>query len=156
MRLRHILIVLMLLSSSFALARTLSGKVVSVKDGDTIHILMNRTTYKIRLDGIDCPEKNQAFGTQAKAFTSNMVFGKVVRVETQGQDRYGRWLGKVYTSDGRSLNLALLRAGLAWHYKQYNKDKKLAKLENEARAKGLGLWSQKRPTPPWEFRHKKK
>ncbi|HPS38687.1 MAG TPA: thermonuclease family protein, partial [Candidatus Cloacimonadota bacterium] len=130
--------------------------VIAVKDGDTIHVLVNRSTYKIRLDGIDCPEKDQAFGAKARQFTSAMVFGKTVRVALIGKDQYQRWLGKVYTLGGTSLNEALLSNGLAWHYKHYNSEKRLAKLESNARSKRIGIWSQKNPIPPWDFRKAKR
>lgn len=137
-------------------AKTIQGKVTAVKDGDTIVVLQNRTTYTIRLDGIDCPEKKQAFGQQAKNFVSTQVFGKQVRVEYKQKDRYQRYLGMVYYGKSRSLNQELLKAGLAWHYKQYNKDAALARLESIARSNKRGLWVDKNPFPPWDFRKAKR
>jgi len=108
---------------------------------------------KIRLNGIDCPEKGQDFGTKAKSFTSDACFGKPVTVKVFDTDRYGRLVGDIVLPDGRILNQELVRAGLAWHYKAYSKDETLARLENEARAAMRGLWSIPNPTPPWDFRH---
>ena len=136
-------------------ARTLTGKVTAIKDGDTIVVLKGKTTHTIRLDGIDCPEKKQAFGARARQFTAHEVFGKKVRVEYQSLDRYQRILGTVFYENGQNLNQELLKAGLAWHYKAYNKDIRLANLENTARSKRLGLWAEKQPVPPWKFRRKK-
>ena len=132
------------------------GKVVAVLDGDTIEILdSNNKTYRIRLSGIDCPEKAQAFGQKAKQFTSDLCFGKSVKVIVHSTDRYGREIGDIVLSDGTVVNEELVGAGFAWHYKQYSSDAGLAKLEVEARKKKLGLWADPNPIPPWEFRRKK-
>src|SRR4051812_23773570 len=81
-----------------------SGKVVGIADGDTITVLRDRTQVRIRLHGVDSPESGQAFGTKAKAFTSDLVFGKVVTVHPLETDRYGRTVAEVTLSDGRILN----------------------------------------------------
>lgn len=131
---------------------SLVGKVVGVKDGDTIEILYEGRSQTIRLVDIDCPEKKQAFGMIAKQFTSDFCFGKVVKVESAGsRDRYDRVLGTVYYND-KCLNQELVKNGLAWHYKKYSHKKIFDDLEREAREKGIGLWSDKNPTPPWDFR----
>ena len=135
---------------------TFYGKVVGVSDGDTITVLTTgNIQMKIRLDGIDCPEKKQDFGDRAKQTTSNLCFGKNVKIVSTKTDRYGRTLGYVYV-DGKCVNEELLKLGLAWHYKQYNKDKKLSDLEIKARKNKIGIWSMKNPTPPWEYRKSKK
>lgn len=144
----------------FAFAKTsypavIEGRVVGVHDGDTITVLQAKKTYKIRLASIDAPELSQAYGQVSKRFASDFAFGKLARVEVQGVDRYGRYLGEVFV-DGHSLNRALLAAGLAWHYKQYSHDASLAALESEARSRRLGLWKDPSPMPPWEFRRRKK
>jgi micrococcal nuclease len=130
-----------------------SGEVVAVKDGDTIVVLVGRKQHTIRLAEVDCPEKKQAFGSQAKKFTSDLVFAKTVTVETQTIDRYGREVAHVILQDGRDLNRELVRAGLAWWYKRYSKDESLGELEREARLNKRGLWSQPNPTQPEYFRH---
>lgn len=130
------------------------GRVVSVHDGDTLTVLEGKTQYKIRLDGIDAPELSQAYGRVAKDFASKFAFGKTVEVKVSGVDRYGRYLGEVFV-DGRSLNRELLKAGLAWHYKQYSKDATLAALENSARGGRLGLWKDAHPQAPWDYRKRK-
>ena len=128
------------------------ARVVGVTDGDTITVLAGTTQVKVRLNGIDCPEKGQPFGARAKRFTSELAFGKPVTVRPFGKDRYGRVLGDVVLPDGRVLNQELVAAGMAWHYTQYSKDETLARLERQARAAGLGVWSEARPVAPWEFR----
>jgi len=136
--------------------------VVAVADGDTVSVLRDgTTTVKIRLNGIDCPEKKQPFGTRAKQFTSDLAFGKTVKVKEKEKDRYGRTLGEVILPDGRSLNQELVRAGMAWWYRHYApKDKELEALEKEARAGKLGLWintdTAAPPVPPWAWRKEKK
>jgi endonuclease YncB( thermonuclease family) len=131
------------------------GKVVGVSDGDTITIIHRGKGEKIRLYGIDCPEKSQAFGKRAKQFTSNMVFGKTVEVRPVTIDRYGRTIAWIYVN-GTSLNEELLRAGLAWHYKRYSRERHLAELEIEARQNKAGLWSDPHTIPPWDFRRGKR
>lgn len=111
---------------------------------------------KIRLHGIDAPEKKQAFGNRAKQFTSDLVFGKVVEVQEHDIDRWGRIVGEVILPDGRSLNRELVRAGLAWWYRQYSKDESLGLLEEEARTAKRGLWKDLNPMAPWEFRKRKR
>jgi endonuclease YncB( thermonuclease family) len=154
-----LLTVLILLSLSpvwAAKVTTVKGKVVAVKDGDTIVILKNKTEYTIRLTGIDCPEKKQAFGMKAKQFASDQAFGKTVTAKIYSKDRYKRSLADIILPNGKILNYEMVRAGLAWHYKQYSKDAKLAELERQARKQKIGLWVDKDPVPPWQFRRHKK
>jgi endonuclease YncB( thermonuclease family) len=129
-----------------------SGNVVGVADGDTISVMHNGKAVKVRLQGIDCPEKRQAYGARAKQFTSQRVFGQVVTVIVSGTDRYGRTLGEVVLGDDTNLNRTLVEEGLAWWYRQYSNDDALRQLEEEARAAGRGLWADRDPVPPWEFR----
>ena len=137
-------------------AEEFSGKVVGVSDGDTITVLQNRTPIKVRLHGIDCPEIGQDFGSRAKAFTSELVFGQVVKVVPRDTDRYGRTVADIILADGRILNHELVRAGLAWWYRKYAPDiGTLAELEAAARDAKRGLWSQPNPVPPWEWRKTK-
>lgn len=138
--------------------RKLAGKVVRVSDGDTIAILdENKSTYKIRFEGIDAPESKQDFGQKAKKHLSDLVFGKQVVVITSKVDKYGRFVGKVML-DGKDINLEQLKSGFAWHYKKYADEQKeadrllYAKTETEARTAKLGLWADASPTPPWDWR----
>jgi micrococcal nuclease len=131
-----------------------SGKCVGVSDGDTISVMHEGKAEKIRLYGIDCPEKGQPFGKRAKQFTSDMVFGKSVEVKPTTTDGYGRTVAWVYKGD-ICLNKELLRVGLAWHYKKYSQDKEQAVLEEEAMEQKAGLWADKNPIPPWEWRKAK-
>lgn len=132
-----------------------SGKCVGISDGDTVKVMRQGKPEKIRLFGIDCPEVNQDFGRRAKQFTASMVFGKMVHVETVTRDRYGRTVAWV-SVQGASLNRELVRAGLAWWYRRYAASwKDLEQLEQQARNARIGLWSQRNPVPPWEFRREK-
>lgn len=135
-----------------AFAADFTGQVVRVIDGDTIEVLHNGQAERIRLNGIDCPEKGQAFGKNAKQFTSNLAFGKEVTVRPHTYDRHGRTVADVLVAN-RNLSRELLTAGLAWWYHQYSKDEELGKLEAEARTGKRGLWRDPNPTPPWEARH---
>ena len=132
------------------------GKVVGVIDGDSIRVMHEGKAEQIRLIGVDCPEKRQPFGTRAKEYTSELAFGQEVTVYGDSRDRYGRTLAEVLLPDGRSLNQALLRAGLAWWFRKYSKDLRLGELERQARNAKLGLWAEPHPVPPWEWRTRMK
>jgi endonuclease YncB( thermonuclease family) len=132
------------------------GKVIGIVDGDTIIVLNeNNEQIKIRLEGIDCPESNQDFGNRAKQEVSGLCFKKNVHVIQSGTDRYGRMLANIYLND-LCINKELLKRGMAWHFKKYNSDAELAKLEIEARKEKIGLWSHPNPEAPWDFRARKK
>src|SRR5207245_7663620 len=119
-------------------AADFSGRVVGITDGDTIKVMHNGRAEKIRLHGIDCPEKGQPFGTKAKEFTSAMVFGKTVTVRVTDTDRYGRTVADVILPDGRVLNRELVAAGLALWYQRYSHDKSLGQVEADGRADRRG------------------
>ena len=151
-----------LLAMAFALSWILAGpvhaasfvgKVVAVHDGDTISVMRSGRAERVRLDGIDSPERGQEYSKQAKLFLSEMIFGRIVAVEARDRDRYGRTVGRVVL-DGRDAGLELVKAGLAWHFTHYSADPLLARAEREARAARRGLWTQPNPLPPWEFRHR--
>ena len=135
-----------------------SGKVIGVADGDTITVLRDKEQIRIRLYGIDCPERRQAFSRKAKQFTSKMVFGKVVEVEPVDIDRYGRLVALV-TVFQRLVNEELIKAGFAWVYTRYcimPICERWKVLENEAREAKRGLWVEPNPIPPWEFRRQER
>lgn len=117
-----------------------------LRKNDYANIVIN-----VKFDTIDCPESSQDFGTRAKQATSDLCFNKEVKIEKTGEDRYGRTLGFVYVGD-ICVNKELLKQGMAWHYKYFNKDPELAKLETEARKAKVGIWSQPNPVAPWDFR----
>jgi endonuclease YncB( thermonuclease family) len=133
-------------------AEKFSGPVTDITDGDTIKVLSQGETFKIRLAGIDAPERRQPYSDRAKRFASQLAIGQVVTVHYSQRDRWGRILGEVVLPDGRSLNQEMVRAGLAWHYKKGSKDRELARLERRARAQHLGLWRDRKPEAPWEYR----
>ncbi len=143
-----------------AYAETIVGRVVAVSDGDTLIVLdASNTQHKIRLSGIDAPERRQSFGEVSKQNLARLVFGKTVVVDWANRDRYRRIVGKVIVSR-TDANLAQVKAGLAWHYRQYLKTQpaadrlSYAAAERRARTKRLGLWADAAPVPPWEFRRK--
>lgn len=128
-----------------------SGKCVHVYDGDTIGVLRDGREIRLRLEGIDCPEWDMDFGSQARRFTSELVLGKDVAVRFKEWDQYNRVVGRV-TVDGKDLSLELIAAGLAWHYRRYSDDPALEAAEHRARDARIGLWSAPNPIPPWEFK----
>jgi micrococcal nuclease len=132
-------------------------RVVGVKDGDTMVLLSpDHIQTTVRLAEIDCPEKSQAFGQAAKQFTSDLCFGKQVKLTGTTQDRYGRTVGQVELADGTNVNYAIVKGGYAWQYRAYSKSMQLAEVEQEARQNHLGLWQDANPTPPWNFRKEAK
>ena len=138
------------------IADEIRGKVVSIADGDTITVLdADKHQHKIRLEGIDAPEKKQAFGTKSRQKLGDLVAGKDVTVQWTKKDRYSRIVGHVYLGD-RDIDLEMVKAGMAWHYRQYSKSTELAAAEAEARKNRVGLWVDTNPVPPWEFRKTKK
>lgn len=142
--------------------KELTGKVVSIADGDTITILTaEKKQVKIRFNGIDAPERGQPFGTKSKEFLSHLVGEKSVRIVTHGKDRYGRTIGEVFVRLEKSaasdpdgnVNVMLVANGFAWHYVQYAPDsKELAAAEQQARELKLGLWADPGAVAPWEWR----
>ena len=150
------ILLLLVLTSASIDVDMLTGEVVGVTDGDTITVLVDEASYKVRLDGIDCPEKKQPFGTVARKFTSEKCFGETVVVLVRGRDRYGRILGEVILPDGGSLNEELLKAGYAWWFYKYSRRKTLRDLERSARAARRGLWSDAQPQPPWDYRKERR
>lgn len=154
MKIKISLLLFCLLWSTLMHAQTLEGKLIGIDDGDTFTLMDDaHRQYKIRLNGIDCPEKGQDFGKVAKNFTYNFCAGKRVKVQVIGTDKYDRYLGDV-TVNGNSLNQALVRNGLAWHYKKYSSDAVLAQLELNARSEKLNIWSYAQPMAPWDWRHR--
>jgi endonuclease YncB( thermonuclease family) len=159
---KSLLVLFLFLLTSHASANELVGRVVGVADGDTITVLdASNTKHKIRLSGIDAPEKRQAFGTVSKQYLVNMVFNKSVVINWQKNDRYGRIIGKVLVDDV-DVNLEQIKAGMAWFYRQYQKQQPIqdqadyAAAEQEAKANKLGLWVDEAPIAPWDFRRAKR
>lgn len=129
------------------------GYVIGIIDGDTYDLLLDdKTTIRIRMDGIDAPEKGMPFYKVAKKYLSELCFNKNVTYVQTALDAHGRTVAKTYLEDGRECGEELIKAGLAWHFKKYSKEKKLADLEIEARNKKIGIWSDPNPIAPWDIR----
>ncbi len=148
--------------SATAAAENLVGTVVGLADGDTVTVLdAQKTQHKVRLAGIDAPEKGQPWGQKSKESLSDQVFSRTVTVEWSKRDRYGRLIGKVLV-DGQDANLVQVSRGLAWHYKAYEREQspedrgRYAAAEIEARNARQGLWSEPAPMPPWDYRKMKR
>lgn len=138
-----------------AAAETFDGKVVAIADGDTITVMRGSIGEKVRLDGIDAPEKTQDYGTRARQFVGTLAFGNTVTVVSNNRDRYGRIVGVVHLPNGINLNHEIVRNGYAWWYRRYAPNNvELSRLEAEARANRRGLWQLPNPIAPWDFRHR--
>ena len=158
MRIDQIFALFILVLSCTSNAATLQGKVVGVADGDTITVLdASNTQHKIRLQGIDAPEKAQAYGQKSKQSLHQLIHSQQVTVDFDKKDKYGRTVGKVVLN-GTDICLEQIKLGMAWHYKQYASEQTAvdreiyAKAELAARSDAIGLWKDKNPTPPWDFR----
>lgn len=154
------LVLLTMLWAVAAAADTYTARVVAVTDGDTIKVLDSQTQqHKIRLAGIDAPEKSQPFGHRSKQHLSDLVFGKQVTLDCNKIDRYRREICVVLV-DGKDANLGQVAAGLAWWYRKYAKEQSAQQrvdyeaAEDSARSGRLGLWIEPDPMPPWEWRHR--
>lgn len=131
---------------------SLKGKVVSVADGDTVTIITdNNERVRIRLYGIDAPEKGQDFANKSREYLNDLCYGKRVSIDKKGVDQYNRVLGVIYIGD-LNLNQEMVRTGLAWYYDYFVKDPHMEELEQIARQKKLNIWSMKNPIPPYEYR----
>jgi endonuclease YncB( thermonuclease family) len=139
---------------SFLPPSTLTGKAVKIIDGDTFDLLSNGTVYRIRLNGIDCPERGQAYYQQAKQALASYCANAVLTVKYKSKDRNGRLLGDVFVN-GKHVNLWLVQQGYAWHFKKYSSDAQLAGAETAARNAKRGLWKESSAIAPWEWRKKR-
>lgn len=152
------LLLLLLLFLSPAQADVLQARVVGVTDGDTITVLdANNNQYKIRLVGIDAPEKKQPFGQVSKQSLSDLVYNKTVLIDWSKLDRYDRILGKVWVNQ-TDANLEQIRRGLAWHFTKYAKEQLIeertsySRTQENAKSARVGLWAEPNPIPPWDWR----
>lgn len=140
--------------SQAQIPKTFQAKVVGIKDGDTFKVLYNNSEITIRLNHIDCPEKKQPYGKKAKSKASDLCFGKIVKIVSNGKkDRYKRLIAEVYFNN-ININKELVKNGLAWHFKKYSSDVEYAKIERQARKSKVGLWQEKNPIAPWDWRKK--
>lgn len=135
------------------------GTATRVLDGDTILVRIEGGTVTIRLYGIDCPEYGQPYWQEAKGAIQNMVLGKKVRIESMDTDQYGRTVGLVGVRGGL-VNAELVRQGMAWVYTHYCTQQPLCRslheIEDAARMNGVGLWRDRKPTPPWVWKHSRR
>jgi endonuclease YncB( thermonuclease family) len=156
---RHLILAFLLVTAPCAYAATLTGRVVGIADGDTLTVLdTSNQQRKVRLYGIDAPEKKQPFGTRSNQSLAALAFGKYAVVEWTKPDRYGRIVGKVIVC-GQDVRLRQIEAGLAWWYRKYAREQSsadqitYARAEEVARIARLGLWGDSQALPPWEYRH---
>ena len=133
-----------------------TARVIKIVDGDTFDaITSDKKVYRIRMNGIDCPERKQAFYQVSKDALARYIFGKKVILISNSSDRYRRLLADVYNGSNH-INRMMIANGFAWHYTRYSKDKSLAKAEADARMFRKGLWQQSNPIPPWTFKANRK
>jgi micrococcal nuclease len=150
------ILVILLCFSFCCLHAQLTGKVVGVYDGDSFTLLTQENkSFKIRLHGIDAPEHKQDFSKRSHEFLKALISGKAVQVEKRNIDRYGRTIAVVFVNN-INVNEEMLKAGMAWHYKEYDKTTRWSALEQNARNSRVGLWSQPSPIAPWDYRKQKR
>ncbi|HAX5537107.1 TPA: thermonuclease family protein [Escherichia coli] len=136
------------------LNREIQGKVIRVLDGDTIEVLQDKKPVRIRLANIDAPEKKQAFGRWSANQLKALLAAQSVTVTYTQTDRYGRIIGRVFTTNGTDASRFMVQSGAAWVYERYNVDESLPALQREAQEQKRGLWADANPVPPWEWRYK--
>ena len=135
-------------------AALIVGLVVAIADGDTLTVLNEDfQQVKIRLAEIDAPEKRQPFGNRARQSLGEICHEKRAEVRVVDVDRYKRIVGRVFCA-GVDANAAQVRRGMAWVYDRYAKDKTLYRLQDEARSSGRGLWADRNPMAPWDWRRR--
>ena len=127
------------------------GQVIDVLDGDTVKLRSDWHVYKIRLTGIDAPEKQQAYGVQSKIYLEHLIADKDVSIKVSSCDQYGRYVGKIYLN-GKDINGEMIRSGYAWHYYHFDSNPVYAVFMLDAQRSNRGLWQEAHPTPPWIFR----
>jgi endonuclease YncB( thermonuclease family) len=131
-----------------------AGTVIKIIDGDTFDLLTTeKNTIRVRMNGIDCPERKQDFYKASKDALAKYIFKKEVNLLTTGRDRNRRTIAVVYCNE-KNINLAMIQDGFAWHYKKYSTDSSFAKAEKRARIAKRGLWKMNNPVAPWQFRSK--
>jgi endonuclease YncB( thermonuclease family) len=155
-RLLLICFLTIVLGASTTYAQEFTVRVVGISDGDTFTAInRDNLQLKIRIYGIDAPEKGQDFGNKAKEILSDYVYGKNIVIDVQSRDSWGRYVSYVFTPDGKDVSLLMLKAGMAWHFKKYDSTEEYAKAEEQARKAKTGLWSMADPVAPWDYRSKK-
>jgi len=135
--------------------KLLKGKIIRILDGDTVEMLYGQLPIKLRLEHIDAPEKRgkQPFGNRAKIAISDLCFGQMVNIISDGKfDRNGRLIGVIFNKDSLNVNKEMVRLGMAWHFKKYSDDMSYDLLEREARTAKVGLWRDPHPIAPWDYR----
>lgn len=135
---------------------TVSGKVTRIIDGDSILVTDSKSVeYEVQLEGIDAPEIKQDFGTESTEGLSKLLKDKTVRITWKSKDNFDRPLAQVYDGD-KHINMEMIKTGMAWHFKRYNKDEELAKAEAAAKEAKKGLWARESPIAPWDYRKENK
>ncbi|MBK7957609.1 MAG: thermonuclease family protein [Bacteroidetes bacterium] len=129
-----------------------TSKVIGIIDGDTYDILIDKSTFRIRVDAIDAPEKGMPYYKVSKKYLAELCFGDSVHVLIKDIDKNGRYIGRTINSKGKDISIEMIRAGLAWHYKKYNDEMALANYEDSARKYKVGLWGDPHIIAPWEVR----
>ena len=155
---RYLATLLLLIICTPSYADQYEGRVIKVIDGDTIWVKTSNKHIKIRLSYIDAPELKQTHGVRSKNFLTNLILDKNVQINANKKDRYNRHLGEVYihnVNESVFVNAKMLKSGNAWIYLKHRDNSYLQNLENHARMKKLGLWSEKGPIEPWIYRRSK-
>jgi Micrococcal nuclease (thermonuclease) homologs len=150
LKLKYYILLLSFLFTLNVFAQEYKGTVLRVIDGDTFVFQTDEGSLKVRMFGIDAPEKSQEFGQESKTFLEQYTH-KYGTLRKTGIDKYGRTLGVLFV-ENTNVNLESVKLGFAWDYRYYNKDVGFAQAEKEAKEKRLGLWKNSNPTPPWEYR----
>ena len=148
--------VLFLSIATAAFGQRFPVTVVGITDGDTFTVInRDKLQLKVRIIGIDAPEKKQAYGNKSRQTLSDLIFQQQIEIDVQYQEKWGRYAAKVYLAEGRDVGLLMLQAGMAWHNVNYDKTPAYAAAEKAARKAKKGLWADAHPVAPWDFRSRR-
>ena len=135
---------------------SVEGKITRIIDGDSILVTDTKSVeYEVQLEGIDAPELKQDFGKESTEGLTKLLKGKTVRLTWKSKDNFERLLAQVYDGE-KHINMEMIKSGMAWHFKRYNKDETLAKAESGAKEAKKGLWATESPVAPWDYRKENK
>jgi len=133
-----------------------SLKVIGISDGDSFKVLFQKQELKIRIHGIDAPERKMAFYKNSKKLLASLIFNKYIYLKINKKDHYQRFVAQVNLTNGTNIAYEMVKNGMAWHFTKYSNDKKQANLQELAIKNKIGIWQDENPIPPWDFRKMKR
>ena len=138
--------------TNFNLLEKDSLKVIAISDGDSFKVLYQNQELKIRIHGIDAPERKMPYYQESKKLLASLIFKQYIYLKDREKDQYQRIVADVFLTNQKNIAHEMVKNGLAWHYVKYSKDSQLANYQTFAKNKPIGIWQDKNAIAPWEFR----